>query len=301
MKTFINLVKRNVKMFFRDKGFFFASLITPIILLVLYATFLAKVYKDSFISMLPEGIKISNDLLNGLVGGQLFSSLLAVCTVTVAFCSNMLMIQDKISGARVDMLISPVKKSKVALSYFTACTFSTLFICLIATICALIYLGIVGFYLSVLDILLLMVDTLIMTLFGVALSSIINVFLSSQGQISAVSTIVSSCYGFICGAYMPLSSFNSGLYKILTFFPFTYGTSLFRRHSLNGVFDEMVKTGVPLETIEGFKSSMDYGINFFSHSVSEGCMYLIVGLTVAILISLYVFLQVKKNKNTSNR
>ena len=32
------LIKRNVKLFFKDKGMFFTSLITPVILLVLYAT-----------------------------------------------------------------------------------------------------------------------------------------------------------------------------------------------------------------------------------------------------------------------
>ena len=38
MKTVGALMKRNVKLFFKDKGTFFTSLITPMILLVLYAT-----------------------------------------------------------------------------------------------------------------------------------------------------------------------------------------------------------------------------------------------------------------------
>ena len=36
-----NLTRRNVRLFFKDKGMFFTSLITPMILLVLYVTFLA--------------------------------------------------------------------------------------------------------------------------------------------------------------------------------------------------------------------------------------------------------------------
>lgn len=35
------LVARNVKLYFKDKGMFLTSLITPVILLVLYATFCA--------------------------------------------------------------------------------------------------------------------------------------------------------------------------------------------------------------------------------------------------------------------
>ena len=59
MRTLITLIGRNRKLFFRDKGMLFSSLITPIILIVLYATFLAKVYKDSFTTNLPVVVDIS--------------------------------------------------------------------------------------------------------------------------------------------------------------------------------------------------------------------------------------------------
>ena len=46
------LIKRNIKLYFRDKGMFFSSLITPIILLILFVTFLGRIYRDSFASAL---------------------------------------------------------------------------------------------------------------------------------------------------------------------------------------------------------------------------------------------------------
>ena len=48
MLTLKSMLFRNVKLFFKDKGLFFTSLITPLILLVLYTTFLGNVYKDAF-------------------------------------------------------------------------------------------------------------------------------------------------------------------------------------------------------------------------------------------------------------
>ena len=78
-----NLIRRNCRLFFKDKGMFFTSLITPVILLVLYATFLAKVYRDSFNSALPDIMQVSDKLIDATVGGELFSSLLAVSCVTV--------------------------------------------------------------------------------------------------------------------------------------------------------------------------------------------------------------------------
>lgn len=59
MSTSFILIKRNIKLFFKDKGMFFTSLITPGILLILYATFLGNVYRDSFTSGLPDTLNIS--------------------------------------------------------------------------------------------------------------------------------------------------------------------------------------------------------------------------------------------------
>lgn len=53
-----NLIRRNSKLFFKDKAMFFTSLITPIILLVLYTTFLGNVYKQSFLSAIPTGFEL---------------------------------------------------------------------------------------------------------------------------------------------------------------------------------------------------------------------------------------------------
>ena len=43
MRTVFALMNRNRKLFFKDKGMLFTSMITPVILIVLYAKFLAMV------------------------------------------------------------------------------------------------------------------------------------------------------------------------------------------------------------------------------------------------------------------
>lgn len=287
------LIKRNVKLFFKDKGMFLTSLITPVILLVLYATFLGNVYRDSFTGNLPEAVKLSEKLLDGLVGGQLVSSLLAVSCVTVAFCSNFLMVQDKATGTIKDLRISPVKASTLSLSYYVAALFATLLICLAATGICLGYLALTGWYLSASDVLFLLLDVLLLVLFGTALSSVINLFLSSQGQISAVGTVVSSGYGFICGAYMPISSFGPGLQKVISFLPGTYGTALMRNHAMQGALAEMEKQGVPVAEL---KDALDCNLYFFEKQVSIPAMYGVLTVTIAALIALYILLNACRNK-----
>ena len=133
-------------------------------------------------------------------------------------------------------------------------------------------------------------------MFGTALSSIINYFLSSQGQISAVGSIVSAGYGFICGAYMPISQFSEGLQKFIAFLPGTYGTSLLRNHSLNGVLAEMESIGIPEKAIDGVKDAIDCNIYFFDDKVPINVMYLYLGGITLLLIGIYVMMNLKKKK-----
>lgn len=290
MKTVRVLVKRNTTLFFKDKAMFFTSLITPAILLVLYATFLGNVYRDAFVSVLPEGLEMAEKLVNGCVGGQLISSILAVSCVTVAFCSNMLMVQDKANGSLRDFTVSPVKRSVLAIGYYFSTLISTLLICFIAAAVCLLYLAYVGWYMTVTDVLLLLLDVFLLVLFGTALSSIIGFFLSSQGQISAVGTIVSSGYGFVCGAYMPISQFSEGLQKALLFLPGTYGTSLVRNHAMRGALAEMSASGLPDEVVEAIRDSIDCNLYFFGTKVNITAMYAVLVGTVAVLIAVYIIM-----------
>ncbi len=172
MNTLTYISSRNVKMFFRDKGMFFTSLITPLILLVLYATFLSNVYRDSFISGIPDVIKIDEKIINGTVAAQLLSSLLAVSCITVAFCSNLLSVQDKANNTVSDMLISPVKRSTLALGYYISTFFITVTVCLITAAAGFAYVYFVGWYMSITDVLLILSDVLMLSLLGTSLSSV---------------------------------------------------------------------------------------------------------------------------------
>lgn len=299
MKGLGALIQRNTKLYFNDKGMFFSSLITPIILLVLYSTFLKKIYEDSFHSSLDAaGASISDNLLNGFVGGELISSLLAVSCVTIAFCCNLIMIKDKTSGAKRDLTISPVKRGTLALSYYLSTIISTLLICLFATGASMIYLALTGWYLTAVDVILLLLDVIMLVFFGTALASCVNFFLSTDGQASAVATLISTGYGFICGAYMPISNFSEGLQKVISFLPGTYGTSLLRNHALRGVFEEMGNAGFPTEVIESIKDSVDCNLSFFGNKVELGTMYIIMIATILVLIGLFIAFNVVLGKKS---
>lgn len=298
MRRMWELVLRNTKMYFKDLGMFLTSLITPAILLILFMTFLGSIYKNSFVSAIPNGLEVSDKLINGLVAGQLSSAMLATSCVTVAFCSNLLMVQDRANGTRKDLIVSPIKKTTLGLSYFLASILSTLIVNLTATMICFIYIGCMGWFLSVGEALLAILDVILLTLFGVSLASCINYFLNTQGQAGAVGTIVSSCYGFVCGAYMPISSYGKGLQNFMAFLPGTYGTSLIRNHMMNGALDSLSEQ-LPSEAIKAMKDSVDVNLYFFDNSVEVWQMYLILLSFIVLFIALYlVFVKfVKRREN----
>lgn len=300
MKQLLALIKRNCKLFFKDKGMFLASLISPAVLLVLYITFLANVYKNTLLDFVPKDT--SNLIINGIVGGELSSALLAVSCVTVAFCSNLLMVQDKVNGTRNDLTISPIKESTLAFGYYISTVIVTLIVCYVSMIICLIYIACIGWFITFGDILLIMLDIFLLVLFGTALSSIINLFLKTQGQISAVGTIVSAGYGFLCGAYMPISSFNPTLRKILSFLPGTYGTSLIKNHMMQSAINEVNDLSWPSERIEALKNALDCNIYFFDQKVSIIMMYYYLIAAIVVLLAIYIvlnFYQINR-KNKSN-
>lgn len=298
MKTLQALINRNRKLFFRDRGMLFSSLITPVILIVLYATFLAKVYKDSFTSYLPKILHVSEKLIDGAVASQLGAALLAVSCVTVTFCVNLTMVQDKASGARKDFDVSPVKRPVLYLGYFCATVFNSLMVNILALVLCLFYIGKMGWYLSATDLAWMVLDVLLLVLFGAVLSSIICYPLKTQGQMSAVGTIVSAGYGFICGAYMPVSNFGDGLQKFLSYLPGTYGTSLLKNHMLRGVFAQMKEDGFPKQSVTEIEKSLDCRPVFRGEVVSTQEMIAVMAASILILGAVYLVMTaifVKRN------
>lgn len=290
MKTLMSLINRNRKLFFRDKGMLLSSLITPIILIVLYATFLAKVYKDSFVSNIPDVSIISEKLINGTVAGQLAAALLAVSCVTVTFCVNLTMVQDRANGVRKDFDVSPVRKPVIYLGYFFSTVLNSLMVNLLALASCLGYIGMMGWYLTALDVVLLIFDMFILVLFGAVLSSIVCYPLKTQGQMSAVGTIVSAGYGFVCGAYMPISNFGEGLQKAMSYLPGTYGTSLIKNHMLSGVFKEMETEGFPSAVVKGIADSLDCNPVFRGNIVEPSIMIVIMIVTIVVLGGIYLLI-----------
>lgn len=301
-KKMISLISRNTKCYFKNKFTFFTSLITPLILFVLFATFLKNIYIESFENIATEfEITIGKRALNGVTGAWLMSSILSVSSVTVAFCSNIIMVEDKMNASINDINVSPIKRTTVAVSYFISNFFVTFIVIVTIMLIGHIYLACVGWYIPVSDVFMILVDCICGILFGTLLAGIVESFISSQGGISAVSTLVSSMYGFICGAYMPFSQFSEGLRNFLGLLPGTYGVGIMRNHYMNGYIDEIVK-GATDPTVadnlsKGLKDGFDANLYVFGNRIPLGAMYGILLGSGAVLLAVYIVIIILRNRN----
>lgn len=296
MKTMLILMHRHQKLFFKDKGMFLSSLITPVILIVLYMTFLDQIYHNNFVAYMPKNFSLPDCIINATIASQLVASLLAVTCVTVTFSVNMTMVQDYALGIRKDFDVSPVKKSILYLSYLFATILNSLIVNMIALILGLVYIASRGWYLQFGDVLYLIGDVILLVMFGAVLSGIVCFPLRTQGARNAVGTIVSAGYGFLCGAYMPLHYFGTTLQKVMSFFPSTYATSLLKNHFLERPFIKMQEAGVPKAVIHEIAISLDCKPKFMGHLVRTEMMALMLVVATIVLCILYLFLSQHASK-----
>ena len=91
---------------------------------------------------------------------------------------------------------------------------------------------------------------------------------------------------------MPISQFSEGLQKVISLLPATYGTALFRNHSMQGALSALGDAGVPSEAIEEIKDVVDCNIYCFDDKVGQGAMYVSVASTVFVLVVAYVVINV---------
>lgn len=291
MHAFFGLLRRNIKMFFSDKALLVGASITPIILLGLYLGF----FNDNIVEMLDQALKnfdVSKTEVYHLAFAQMISSLVAVCPVTIAFIANGLTVEDRIRGTNRDLKASPASPAIIHLAYFTASFCSTLIVAVISFAILLIFDANNQWFLPLYAVGNLFLDCVLLSIFSTALSSIVFLFLSSEGQMSIASSLVSAGYGFFAGAYMPIASLSQGVRDFISCLPGTYATILARRHALLPVIDKISAdhAKIPDVVITSIKDSLDCNFSFFGTTVQAPTMLLVFCLSILALILLFLLL-----------
>lgn len=90
-------------------------------------------------------------------------------------------IRDRAKGTRKDFDVSPISKARLYLGYFLSTVVNSLMVNGLALVLCLGYMYHMGWYMSVSDVLWVVLDEILLVLFGSTLSSIISYPLTTQG------------------------------------------------------------------------------------------------------------------------
>ncbi len=262
------MLRRNLKCYFRNKSSVFFSVLSILIVFILYFFFLGDLMVEDFKN--AAGVKF-------LIDSWIMSGVLAITGVTTTLGALGTMVQDNEDKISNDFLTSPIKRSHLAGGYVLS-TF------VIGTIMSLLALLFAELYIVARGGQLLTAENLLKTfgviLLSVASSSAMTFFLvsffNSQSSFSAVSIIVGTAIGFLTGVYIPIGELNSTIQFIMKLFPVSYTASLFRTVMMD---QAMAKTFAlaPAQTAETFKQDL-------------GVVYQLSGQTVSILGSIVILL-----------
>ena len=291
MTGFIGLTKRNLLLYFKDIPAVIFSLLTSIIVFVLYLIFLKGTFVDSIESSMT-GLEafIKSEDVNTLVSAILLVGILGSALITVPYSCLSIVVKDKENKIDYDILATPIRRWQIIFSYFVSAVISAFIVTSLILTIGLVILGSKGdMNMSVFDIAETYGIILLGSVSSTAIFLIISMFFKSSSASSAFFGMLSAASGFVIGAYIPLSQFSENVQTICNIFPATQITVLLRNNLLSGILSK-INDGIGGVDNGAFVNSIKASFNFKSaimgNEFSKPGMYIYV--IVALLVSLVV-------------
>ena len=241
MKDFVGLTKRNILIYFKDVLAIIFSLMTSMIVFVLYLLFLKGTFVDALTSTMNglENFVNSGDI-DMFVNGILLSGIMGSTLITVPYTCLQTIVKDKETGVDSDICSTPLKRWKIILSYFTsACICAFIMTGLILTI-GLVVLGSMGdMHMGALEIAQAYGIVLLGSVSSTALFMVVVLLFKNSSTCTAFFGILSAASGFVIGAYIPLSQFSESVQSFCNLFPASHITAMIRNVLLTGIADKI--------------------------------------------------------------
>ncbi|WP_411675861.1 ABC transporter permease [Caproicibacter sp.] len=246
------LIRRNVKLYFRDRSAVFFSLLAVIIIIGLYALFLGGVWIPSSLKGIPS--------VDYLMNSWLMAGLLSVVSVTTTMGAFGIMIDDKTRRIDRDFFASPVKRSGIAAGYIGSSFLIGVIMSLITAVLAELYITSKGGgWLPAVSLLRVFGLILLATLTNTSMVCFLVSFFNSQNSFGTASTVIGTLIGFLTGIYLPIGELPASVQTVIKLFPPSHAALLFRQVMVEAPM-KTAFAGAPYDMVREFKEYM--GIEF---------------------------------------
>ncbi|WES65811.1 ABC transporter permease [Microbacter sp. GSS18] len=269
------IVRRNLRLFFRDRMNVFFSLLGALILFVLYTLFLARLQLDALGDAFPDA---SEEEIRAFVDTWMFAGIVMLSTITTGLGGLATLVDDGETGRFRDYLVSPVRRWQLVLGYLLAAVTVAIVMSMVVLAISVLYLGIVDQTWLPIDAVVRIAGITILCCAGfTALSALIVSFIRTGAAFSGLATVIGTALGFVAGAYIPVGSLPEGVAGTINALPFAQGAMLLRREFTEDTLTVM--SGGNADAAETFREF--YGIDAY-----VGDLLVPAGLAFAVLLAM---------------
>ena len=244
MRGISGLIKRNLLLFFKDWQSILFSLLTSIIVLVLYLLFL----KGTFVSAIQSAMEqypgltsmVSQKDIAMFANLFLLSGILGSAMISVPFSCITVLVKDRANKVDYDILATPMKREQIIFAYFVSAVLTSTLLTDIILAVGLIGIRMQGnMYLNASQVVKAFSIVALGSISESAIFMIIVLFFKTVSASEAFFGILSAASGFVIGAYIPISQFSNGVQTVCNLFPASQITIMLRNILLNGLLEHI--------------------------------------------------------------
>lgn len=244
MRGILGFIKRNVLLFFKDWQSILFSLLTSIIVLVLYLLFL----KGTFVSAIQSAMEqypglasmVPQKDIDMFANLFLLSGILGSAMISVPFSCITVLVKDRANKVDYDILATPMKREQIILAYFISAVLTSILLNSIILAVGLIGIRMQGnMYLNISQVVKAFSVVALGSISASAIFMIVVLFFKTVSACEAFFGILSAASGFVIGAYIPISQFSNEVQTVCNLFPASQITIMLRNILLNGLLEHI--------------------------------------------------------------
>lgn len=286
------LIKRNIKIYLRNRGAWLASLLTVFIIIGLYALFLGDQLSRGF-----EGIGLEEPRL--LTDSWIMAGIISIMPLSISL-GAVSIVNDRSKGLIKDFYCSPISRSKITLGYILSLAIISFLITVIGFALGEIYITANGGeLLSLADMLRVLGIIAVDDLATTSIVMFIAMFITSESAYSAICTVIGTVSGFITGIYIPVGSLPEGVAAAVKCFPISHAGSMLRQIFTADAIAECTKN-IPADlkpdVLEQINSEMGIIYSFGDHTVTDFESIIILAVTAVLFFVLTAFAARRKKR-----
>ena len=280
------LLKRNLKIFFRDKAAVFFSLLAVIIVIGLYVLFIGDMVQQGM-----ENVSGARFLMDR----WMVAGLLAVSSATTTLGAFGVMVDDRQKKLLKDFSASPLKRSSLAAGYVLSAYTVGVIMSVITFILGQLYIVLSGGqFLSFIETVKVLACIFLSVLASSAMVFFMVSFMSSQNAFATASSVIGTIIGFLTGVYMPIGILPAPVRFVVKVFPVSHAGVLFRQIMMERPMADSF-AGAPAELVNSFKT--DQGVVFKYGSVTGNWMLsALVLVATAVLFYVLAILNISRKR-----